>query len=131
MHPQLAKIIGQLQYDPEATRSFDLMSGAFLWSDERPEIDSRQPEHSMVVINLLRKLFAYRASLILDSPRSEFAELWEEVRSVAPDWPGFRSERRSTELREPLQIASDEMLQQLDRLERVCDRLSRRKDANK
>ena len=68
---------------------YELMSGALVWTDET---NRRTPWE---VINALRVIVAYRTSLMLDDPREEFAEMWEESLKLFPNWVGFRPERRT------------------------------------
>ena len=89
---QAQEILSGLIYDPEATRSYDIMRGGFVWSDEVP---CREKEYAKFLksIFLLSKVIAYRASLTLSEPREEFKGSWDELFKEVPEWPGFRPER--------------------------------------
>ncbi|QDT27188.1 hypothetical protein Enr10x_25030 [Gimesia panareensis] len=105
--PEFEKIcrdLNRLVVDPQASPSFDGMSGAFNFSDEFPKayLSAEGEPDSLLLpcISLLRYLWAYRQSLILCTPRSELKHLWFKTRESAPDWPGFLPERCSPEMRE-------------------------------
>lgn len=68
---------------------YELMSGALVWTDET---NGKTPWE---VTNALRAIVAYRTSLMLDEPRTEFAAMWEESMKLFPNWVGFRPERRA------------------------------------
>lgn len=89
---EILKVLNGCVYDENATRSYDIMRGGFIWSDELPGSKKNQ---KMFVrgIFLLAKVIAYRASLTARNPRNEFEEEWSTLKSVYPSWPGFREER--------------------------------------
>jgi hypothetical protein len=100
--------------DPAATRQFEMMSGGFFWSDERP------PNYSDSSADYaLRCVLAYRASLTRGKPREQFRSVWDAVIAGCPQWPGFLAERRSPELAAELDRASKSGLKSLDRLDRA------------
>jgi hypothetical protein len=91
------------RYDSAATFGLELLSGALVWSDEnylefaaacRGRDNHRYPEP-----------IAFRASLILGRPRADCQRGWEELRRFVPQWPGFRPERCSADLRSALEQA--------------------------
>lgn len=125
LHPHVIEIIRSLEYDPDAQRTFEWLSGALVWSDEGLVLSDEAAEVTILVGTVIKRLAAYRASLILGEPRTEFADLWEEVREAAPNWPGFRPERQHPDLREPLERAQAEVIPCLDRLDRIHKRATR------
>jgi hypothetical protein len=107
-----------LRVDPQATRHYEMMSGGFFWSDERPG-----PDYSEIAGDYaMRFLFGYRASLVRGQPRADLRSLWEAVLAACPEWPGFLTERCSPALAEELARASKSGLRDLDRLDRVLSR---------
>ncbi len=84
------KILEGCKYDPSADRSYDMMRGGFVWTDELPARDSGR---YLAAIALLAKVIAYRGSLTLGEPRDEYRKEWEYLMEVLPDWPGFRLDR--------------------------------------
>ena len=71
-------------YDPDATRSYEIMSDSFVWSDELlfeafAEFSGAWP---------FRELMAYRHSVMLCAPDSRFGPVWEQVAKTCPGWPG-------------------------------------------
>ena len=68
---------------------YELMTGGLMWRDET---NSKTPGE---VVNSLRLIIAYRTSLMLDEPRTEFSELWDEGLYLFPKWIGFRLDRRT------------------------------------
>jgi hypothetical protein len=95
--------IRDAQYGPTATCGLELLSGAFVWSDEnylefvavcRDRGNTRYWEPVV-----------YRSSFILSHPREDARRGWEELRRLVPQWPGFRPERSSESLRAALEQA--------------------------
>lgn len=125
IHPRIIEIIRSLEYDPDATRSFEWTSGAFVWSDEEFSRGDRSTETQLAVGLLIKKLIAYRSSLIGGKPDESLEPTWREVQQAAPNWPGFRPERRHPDLREPLQQNTDDLLRGIDRMGQVCQRAER------
>ncbi len=115
----LIKQIHGLEYDPHATKSFELMSGGFVWSDESP-----QAYDDVASGYAFRFLLGYRTSLIMGKPQEALESVWNAVRTECPDWPGFRPERISIELAEELNIAvaNRKAMRRLHALDRLCDR---------
>ena len=71
------------------TISYELLSGALIWSDEIREGMPRD------LINALKILFAFRTSLMLGKPREEFRPAWDASLQLFSKWIGFRPERRA------------------------------------
>jgi hypothetical protein len=110
----LIEVFHGLRYDPQAKRSYELMSGGFVWSDEYPAGFSWGTGDFA-----LRFLVGYRASLVRGAPREELRSVWDAVLAGCPDWPGFRPERRSTDLVGELDRASKRMMRSVDALDRA------------
>jgi|SRR5208283_4847944 len=105
--PEALAILRQALWDPNATRSYEIMSGGFSWSDER------MTDVSFVCMAhrswAFRFLMGFRASLSAGAPREELSPPWDQLLQECPDWPGFREERRSTELAAELHRESRRM----------------------
>lgn len=81
-----ARRLNDLVFSETAPQFFEMMSGALMWDDEKPDIPSSE-------LGWFRAALAYRSSVILGQPRTEFESIWSALRRIAPGWPGFRSER--------------------------------------
>ena len=78
-----------LQKDENARFFYDLMSGAFIWEDEKL-YGLKTGE-----LGCLRAIFRYRTSLITQELDERFASLWNALREKYPEWIGFAPERCS------------------------------------
>ena len=89
-------ILRQARWEPDATHSYEVMSGGFAWSDERLSQLSTacMAEGSWA----FRYLMGYRASLIRGAPREELRPPWDQLLRECPEWPGFRPERSDPSL---------------------------------
>ena len=92
----LTRAIRRCRYSPAATRSAELMSGGFMWSDEMPARWYFDPDYGYT----FRLLIGFRASLIRGEPIEGLRPIWDKVRRLCPQWPGFRPERSDPVLRE-------------------------------
>lgn len=97
LYPEEALVfLRKMQYDPEARRGFEGLSTSFYWSDEGlppamrlcRDHESRATFYTMV----------FRTSLIRGEPIEEYRRNWKQLQAACPEWPGFRSERCSTDL---------------------------------
>src|SRR5882672_7039708 len=90
-----ARLLNDLPFSAEARRFYEMMSGALMWEDEKIHFPSDE-------LGWYRAALAYRTSLILGHPRTEFEPIWDAIKQVAPNWIGFLPERckPSTELAE-------------------------------
>ena len=70
-------------FSETAGRFYELMSGALMWDDEKANLPFSE-------LGWFREALAYRSSIILAQPRSEFEPIWTVLKRVAPKWPGFR-----------------------------------------
>src|SRR4051794_40111078 len=89
------------RWDPQSTLHYEAMSGGLFWSDEF----SREATYACIDAEnyAYRYLIAYRASLINGEPREEIRAVWDQMLQECPDWPGFRPERSSMDLKEQLE----------------------------
>src|SRR5262249_27520078 len=92
--------------EENATWSADILSGGLKFSDEIPQemsnpqsLDVTSIELTLCLTTLMRRLWAYRMSLIEGTPRSDLAATWELTRSLAPQWAGFAPDRCSAKMR--------------------------------
>jgi hypothetical protein len=102
LFPEVAlAILKQCKWNPEATMSYDGMSGGLLWSDEFPDAAFKacMDEDNYA----FRYVLAYRASLIRQAPREPVLAAWEQLARECPEWPGLRSERCSPSLVDELE----------------------------
>ena len=87
----------EARYDPNACRGMESLSASFHWSDEwlsrvvRLCLDHSSRAYFYVIV--------YRTSLIEGKPIEEYRRVWEHLLQACPEWPGFRPERCSTDLR--------------------------------
>ena len=110
-----------LAYDSNAERSLHFQAGSFYWADEMPEfVEDGYPAS---IKQFLIYLLSYRKVLMYGETVAEFTPLWDRIQECCPDWPGFRVERRSRDLIDPLE---DEVNQQWDYLDRAVDVCNRR-----
>ena len=109
-------ILRQARWDPNATHSYEVMSGGFAWSDERlSQSGSVCMAHGSWAF---RFLMGYRASLIRGNPREELRATWDQLLRECPEWPGFRPERRDASLATELDRESRKVDVCVRRLER-------------
>jgi hypothetical protein len=113
----LVKQLRGLIYDPNATKYFELMSGGFIWSDEKP-----RDYDDVAAGYAFRFLIGFRASIIGGKPREDLRFVWDAVRAACPEWPGFRPERGSRGLAEELDSANDRAMRRLCALDRLFGR---------
>jgi hypothetical protein len=114
---QALAILREARWDPDATRSFEIMAGGFHWSDERLLGDAA----SACLASgswAFRYLIGYRASLIRGVPREALRAAWDHLSQECPHWPGFRPERMSPALAAELDRESRRTCIGLRRLER-------------
>jgi hypothetical protein len=95
----LVRALRRTRYSPAATRSAELMSGGFMWSDEMPAWWYFDPDHGYA----FRFLIGFRASVIRGEPMESLRPIWNEVQRQCPRWPGFRPERSDPALRPELE----------------------------
>jgi hypothetical protein len=74
------------QWDPNAVKKYEALSGGFWWSDEIPAgaLQACAQADSWAY----RTLMAYRASLVAGQPREYLAGPWHQIERECPDWPG-------------------------------------------
>jgi hypothetical protein len=103
---------------PQATFSYEMMSGALVWSDELPEFRVLRLVHHWQVMRLVLR---FRTTLILGEPDEELREYWDEAQQLFPEWPGFDRRRRSSGLREALRNMESRANAELDEIVREMD----------
>jgi hypothetical protein len=99
----------------------DLFSGGFKFSDEVPADIENLGENLMPLVNLLRCLWGYRASIVRGNLRQDLAPYWDGARMYAPRWAGFSPERSSAEMKIHVDNAarrSKEFVAELERMDR-------------
>jgi hypothetical protein len=115
LFPEAAIAILRLtRWNPQAACSYEGMSGGLVWADEFP----REAISACIQVDnwAFRFVWGYRASLIRGQPREELRTPWDQLAQECPQWPGFRPERRSAELRERLETESARFLAEFDSL---------------
>jgi hypothetical protein len=101
-------ILRRTQWNPRAACAYEGMSGGLVWGDEFP-LDAISA--CVSVDNwAFRYVLGYRASLIRGTPREELRPPWDQLAQQCPQWPGFRPERRSSELRKLLEAENTRFL---------------------
>lgn len=106
--PKVIEMLRGAQYDPTAVRRAELMTGSFIWSDERNGVPGN--------LASVRALFGYRGSLQRDQPDESLREPWDQLLAACPEWPGFRPERCSATLRDDLEREHGELLRGFESL---------------
>src|SRR5262245_41387493 len=96
------------RYDPNAIRHCDLFAGGFFWSDEAIK------ELAMASDNYLHRYVIYYRSLLSQGKAPTPFPLWDQLLRECPDWPGFRPERRTSELATEYERVEAEFLDQCD-----------------
>ena len=115
----IAPLMRDLVQDPRATCTYEVMSGALVWSDEFPELRALARVRGWSII---RVVLRFRTELILGEPNEQYREYWDEALRLFPEWPGFAPERRFPELREVFREKSAASNAELDEIEREMDR---------
>jgi hypothetical protein len=107
-----ARRLGDLTFSEKSRPFYEVMSGALMWDDEKPDIPISE-------LGWFRAALAYRSSVLLGAPRTEFESIWSALQRMAPNWPGFRSERctSSAELVDYLNKQRKSSARYLDRLD--------------
>jgi hypothetical protein len=114
---RLIKQLSGLTMKPDAVREYELLSDAFVWSDETPKVKGSPPA-------AFRHLLAYRSFLIRGKSHELLRRVWENVQAACPTWPGFRAERCSPTLARELERFSRRGLKEV---KRSCGALGRDK----
>lgn len=95
LDPLILKLKRQ-KLDKDASFICDVMSGGFIWSDERiPGLKRNET-------GCLKAIFRYRTNLIVQENDYRFEALWDELKKKYPEWIGFDPSRCSP--REELQL---------------------------
>jgi hypothetical protein len=105
----------------DAACEADLFSGGFKFSDEVPADIEKLGENLMPLVNLLRCLWGYRASIAVGNLRQDLAPYWDAARTHAPRWAGFSPERSSAEMKVHVDNANrrtKEFIAEMERMDR-------------
>jgi hypothetical protein len=117
----LCAALDDMRLQEGAVRSPEFFSGGFRFSDEVPRDLLKSDKHVLPLVTLLRRLWGYRASLVVGRPREDLAPYWERARELAPHWAGFADDRCSPEMADyvngPVQEHCEQILKDLDRLD--------------
>jgi hypothetical protein len=76
-----------LKRDASAKITYDLMSGALIWSDEKAN------DLTVEEMGCLRAVLRFRTSIITSEPDERFRHLWTQLVAKYPDWIGFDASR--------------------------------------
>jgi hypothetical protein len=129
---RLGPVLRVLRPSPEATICYDMLSGALIWSDETPSL---QTLRSIEGWQVLRFVFHFRTQMILGRPEeadpdpdgvarqifTESRDAWDEAMRLFPEWPGFDPQRRSADLRQVYESLSAPSRRELEEIERELD----------
>jgi len=99
------EVLRRARWDQNASREIELLSLSFYWSDEMIwEVGMRcmEIDHNNCSF---KDLLLYRSSLVRGEPNEQYYAVWDQVRKACPQWPGFRENRCSTDLRGDLDSA--------------------------
>ena len=109
-------ILNSMVVDPDATHSYEHLSGGFYWSDEFPPTNS--PDWDVVGHDYLyRFLIRIRRCITLGDDSVAATPLWQQVLTDAPNWPGLLPDRRSGRVVKRLRAAerlADRCLEKLE-----------------
>lgn len=107
-----AQLLNSLPFSDKAHPFYEIMSDALMWDDEKANLPISE-------LGWFRAALAYRSSVILAQPRTEFEPIWNSLKRIAPKWPGFRPERctPSLELVDILNRQRKILKRELDRLD--------------
>ena len=114
----IAPLMRVLVCSPQAALSYEMLSGALVWSDELPEFRVLRLVHRWDVI---RFVLRFRTTLILGDPNEELREYWDEARQHFSEWPGFDLRRRSADLREAVRELESRANAEIDEIDREMD----------
>jgi hypothetical protein len=121
---EVIHLLRRTVFQPDAQRHYDMLSDSFWWSDEL------LLEMAGLCLSkknwAFRTLLSYRGTLIQGQPCEQLRAPWDQLARECPNWPGFRPERRSTELLPALQRAGRRALISCEQ----ADREYRRKQKN-
>jgi hypothetical protein len=119
-------VLRRAVWQPDAKRSYELMTGSFWWPDELVH------EVSRLCVERdnwsFRYLMGYRASVIRGAPQEAYRPVWEQVARECPDWPGLRPERNSPALAVELHREGRRQCVEFSRLERRLRRKAEEAD---
>jgi hypothetical protein len=115
----IAPLMRGMVQDPRAKCYYEVLSGALVWSDERPDL---QVLRKVQGLGITRILLRFRTELMHGEVDEQFREFWDLALRLFPEWPGFDPKRRSIELRPIFHDKSAESNAELDEIERELDK---------
>jgi len=107
-------ILRQTSWNPEAQCGYEIWSGGLFWDDEFPRVAIDACAH--VDSCAYRYVIGYRASVIRGQPREHLVAPWAQLAAACPQWPGFRPERCSPELRPRLDAEETRAISEIEAL---------------
>jgi hypothetical protein len=119
----LCRELNSMVRKENASWSVDLLSGGFKFNDELPESANGSLQDMLPMITLLRRLWAYRASLVEGMPRASLAENWDEVRRLAPQWAGFAADRCAASMKSVMVAVREQDARFAEDIARLEERL--------
>jgi hypothetical protein len=97
-HGKDLEIIESLIYQPELEPAFDVMRGALVWIDERPDGLSSKGYEKLIDLWIVRSCIHRGISLSDGTLDPEYFEkAWSEARAQKFSWPGFNRLKLSEE----------------------------------
>ena len=117
---QLAAELNALEIQVDAALNYDVLSDALVWEDEIPPLQGRRPS----TFWCMRALLHHRTCMILKIKEGLDPQLWDDARSLFPNWPGFSVSRcrSSRELEEVYRQKSRRSLRRMEQLsDAMCD----------
>jgi hypothetical protein len=91
------------RYNPTARPDLELVSGSLIWEDEFADYVEFVARCRAESCLCYWEPVGFRTSVIRGSPKEGLRRGWDQLRTVCPDWPGFREERYDEALRADLE----------------------------
>ncbi|QDU45269.1 hypothetical protein Mal52_37610 [Symmachiella dynata] len=88
---KISTAMNAMTFQSDAEISYDLLSDALWWTDERPPLTNFRPRDFWC----LRFVFRYRTSVILNDIDEDYEDYWNEALIRFPNWAGFHESRCS------------------------------------
>ena len=117
----LAPVLAGMVQSPDARPAYDVLSDALVWPDERAGLLPAARRLKIQNWSIVRYLWAYRTTLILENPDEQLRFLWDRGLELFPSWPAFDPRRQSTHYRRVYLKAHHKCSAQLDEIERELD----------
>ncbi|MES3021174.1 MAG: hypothetical protein V4857_06265 [Pseudomonadota bacterium] len=111
--------LDRLVHDAHSRPYFDALRWALRWHDETPQ-QARGDGYQRLLELVVARSFIHqgraREHWFVLAPTSRYADIWDEARARAPNWPGFKRLELSNEERAYLLRESTNTLATSDRL---------------